>query len=234
RSAGRTGIARLAPASGKGGRIAQDACCHHGLSDRRPSHIDLYDMKPGAPADIRGDFRPIQTKVPGFQICEHMPLQAAIADKLALVRSVHFVEPMEHELQEIFTGFPKASRRPAFGAVLSRFRSATHRQVPAYASVTPSYPKREEVESPQYIGSAHRPLLLGSEGVKDLGLADGVSIEQLQDRRRLLATFDNLLHDLDAASEFAAMDAFTARALDLVSSPRAREAFDLQREPEEV
>src|SRR5262249_13842863 len=147
---------------------------------------------------------------------------------------VQFVEPEQHELQEIFTGFPKSARRPAFGAVLSRFRSATNRQVPAYASLTPRYAKREEVENPQYVGSAHRPLLLGSEGVPDLGLVDGVSIEQLQDRRRLLATFDNLRHDLDAASEFTAMDAFTARALELVSSRKARDAFDLSREPEKV
>ena len=78
-----------------------------------PSHIDLYDMKPDAPAEIRGEFRPIRTNVPGFDICEHMPLHATMADKLALVRSVQFVEPVQHELEEIFTGFPKFARRPS-------------------------------------------------------------------------------------------------------------------------
>ena len=89
-----------------------------------PSHLDMYDMKPDAPADIRGEFRPIRTNVPGFDICEHMPMQTRIADKLALVRSLRWVEPMQHELEEVYTGYPIAARRPSFGAVISRFRGA--------------------------------------------------------------------------------------------------------------
>ena len=89
-----------------------------------PSHIDMYDLKPDAPADVRGEFKPIKTNVPGFDICEHMPMQAKIADKLALVRTVQFVEPMQHELEEVYTGFPKSAKRPAFGAVVSRFGGA--------------------------------------------------------------------------------------------------------------
>src|SRR4051812_975039 len=61
-----------------------------------PSHLDMYDLKPTAPAEVRGEFKPIKTVVPGFDICEHFPLQAGIADKLALVRSLQFVEPMQH------------------------------------------------------------------------------------------------------------------------------------------
>src|SRR4051812_34048169 len=75
-----------------------------------PSHLDTYDLKPGASADYRGEFKPIKTNVPGFELCEHFPLQAKIADKLALVRSVRWVEPMQHELEEVYTGFPKASK----------------------------------------------------------------------------------------------------------------------------
>src|SRR5438045_1214343 len=73
-----------------------------------PSHIDMYDLKPDAPVDCRGDFKPIRTNVPGLDICELMPQQARIADKLALVRTVQFVEPMQHELQEVYSGFPRA------------------------------------------------------------------------------------------------------------------------------
>ena len=87
-----------------------------------PSHIDMYDLKPERPVDYRGEFNPIKTNVPGFDICEHMPLQAQIADKLALVRTVQFVEPMQHELQEMYSGFTKAAKRPSFGSVISRFR----------------------------------------------------------------------------------------------------------------
>src|SRR5205823_2674511 len=100
-----------------------------------PSHIDTYDPKPNAPAEFRGDFRPIRTRVPGFDVCELFPLQAKIADRLAVVRTVQFIEPMQHELEEVYTGFPKASRRPAFGSVVSRFRGGTDGRMPRYVSL---------------------------------------------------------------------------------------------------
>lgn len=87
-----------------------------------PSHVDTYDPKPEAPMAYRGEFQPIRSNVPGFDLCEHMPMQAHIADKLAVVRSVQFVEPMQHELEEVYTGYPKSSARPSFGSVISRFR----------------------------------------------------------------------------------------------------------------
>src|SRR5213595_733718 len=89
-----------------------------------PSHLETYDLKPEASADYRGEFRPIRSNVAGFDLCELFPLQARIADKLAVVRSLQFVEPMQHELEEVYTGFPRAARRPSFGAVVSRFRGA--------------------------------------------------------------------------------------------------------------
>src|SRR6266702_81045 len=96
-----------------------------------PSHMDTYDLKPDAPADFRGEFKPIKTNVPGFDVCEHMPMQAKIADKLALVRTVQFVEPMQHELEEVYTGFPKAAKRPSFGSVVSRFKGGDSK-LPSY------------------------------------------------------------------------------------------------------
>jgi hypothetical protein len=157
-----------------------------------------------------------------------MPLQARIADKLAVVRTVQFVEPMQHELQEVFTGFPKASHRPALGSVISRLRSPSGHAMPAYVSLNPHKP--EEYESPQYLGPTHRPFLFGTEGVRNLGMAENLTLDRLQDRKRLLAALDNMQRDLDVGVEFKAMDAFTARALDIISSPRAKEAFDLSRE----
>src|SRR5437764_14654594 len=71
-----------------------------------PSHIDTYDMKPDAPVEYRGEFKPIRTNVPGFDICEHMPLQAKIADRLALVRNLKF-NPNFHDPVELFSGFKK-------------------------------------------------------------------------------------------------------------------------------
>jgi hypothetical protein len=199
-----------------------------------PSHIDMYDLKPNASADYRGDFKPIRTNVPGFDICEHMPRQARIADKLALVRTVHFVEPMQHELQECYTGFPKAAKRPAFGTVVSRFRGDLDGNVPRYVSLDQYYADHAELENPQYVGAAHRPFLFGSEGVKDLGLTQGLTTDRLGDRKQLMKTFDTLRRDLDTRGDAAALDTFTAQALEMITSPKAREAFDLSREAPRV
>lgn len=198
-----------------------------------PSHLDSYDPKPDAPTNYRGEFRPIRSNVPGFDLCEYLPMQARIADKLALVRSVQFVEPMQHELEEVYTGYPKASQRPSFGAVISRFRGSA-RNLPSYVSLeygttTTSY------ESPQYLGAAHRPLqLVGTAGVSNLSLSRDVTSVRLDDRRALLQHFDTFRRDLDARQESQDMDAYRARAFDILTSPRAREAFDLSREPEQV
>src|SRR4051794_40142490 len=84
-----------------------------------PSHLDMYDMKPEAPAEFRGEFRPIKTNVPGMRISELLPRQAKVADKLAVLRSATWEEP-DHQRIEIFTGFPKRVRRPSFGSYVSR------------------------------------------------------------------------------------------------------------------
>ncbi len=198
-----------------------------------PSHIDMYDLKPDAPAEFRGEFRPIKSKVHGFDLCEHMPLQARIADKLALVRTVQFVEPMQHELEEVYTGFPRSARRPAFGSVISRFRPADSK-MPSYVSLdyntgTSSY------ESPRYLGAAHRPLqLAGTAGVRNLSLTYGVTPARLDDRHGLMRAFDDFRRDVDTKRESKDMDVFTSRAFDIITSSKAREAFDLSREPDRV
>ena len=198
-----------------------------------PSHLDMYDLKPEAPADYRGEFKPINTNVAGFDICEHLPLQARIADKLALVRTVQFVEPMQHELEEVYTGFPKSAKRPAIGSMISRFRGGDGK-VPSYVSleyssgVTP-------YESPQYLGAAHTPLhIAGGEGVRNLGLPHGLSRARLDDRRGILESFDRMRRDLDRCRETQDLDAFNSRAIDIITSPQARDAFDLTRESEQT
>jgi hypothetical protein len=198
-----------------------------------PSHHETYDLKPDAPAEVRGEFNPIRTNVPGFDICEHFPLQAKIADKLALLRTVQWQEPLQHELEEVYSGFPKAARRPSFGAVVSKFRGGDAK-LPSYVSLdyntgTASY------ESPQYLGAAHRPLQhAGNAGVRNLSLLREVTPARLDDRTALLKTFDAQRRELDARREGQDVDAYTARALDIITSPKARDAFDLSKEPQKV
>jgi hypothetical protein len=198
-----------------------------------PSHLDMYDLKPNAPVDYRGEFKPIKTNVPGFDICEHMPLQATIADKLALVRTLQFVEPMQHELEEVYTGFSKASKRPSFGAVVSKFRGADSK-LPSYVSL--DYGERTtSYESPQYLGASHAPLQVsGTSGVRNLSLPWNMPAKRFEDRRGLMHSFDGYRREIDRQCESQDMDAFNARAFDIITSPKARDAFDLSREPERV
>src|SRR5467141_1955406 len=99
-----------------------------------PSHVDTYDMKPEAPAEIRGEFRPIKTNVPGMQLSEMLPRQAKIADKFAVVRSATWEEP-DHQRIEIFTGFPKRQRRPSFGSYVSRLALGCEKTLPKFVSL---------------------------------------------------------------------------------------------------
>src|SRR5438874_423747 len=120
-----------------------------------PSHMDMYDLKPDAPAEFRGEFRPIQTNVAGVQISEHMPLQARMMDKLAVVRSLVSVE--EHSDSLVMTGYSENTNRtaghPSFGAVMSKLRSGRTNDVPPFVSLRGMGPGTE----PGFLGVAHRP-----------------------------------------------------------------------------
>src|SRR6185437_14604015 len=185
-----------------------------------PSHIDMYDLKPNASTEYRGDFKPIKTNVAGFDICELFPKQAQIADKLALVRTVQFVEPMQHELEECYTGFPKADKRPAFGSIISRFQEGGDQRIPRYVSLDQYYGNQAELENPRYVGAAHRAFLYGSEGVKNLSLTRGLTLDRLDDRKQLRGAFDTLRRDIDARGDFGALDTFSAQALEMITSPK--------------
>lgn len=197
-----------------------------------PAHQDTYDLKPDAPDGVRGEFQPIHTNVPGLDVCELLPLQAKLADQLAIIRGIKFAND-NHFVDEIVTGFPPAAHRPAFGSVVSRVRGQN--EIPPYVGFggldlgSPNNP-----ENPQYLGSAHRPFSPGGQGLRNLGLCPGVSLERLADRRHLLGAFDRLDRGLDSNQAMAGVDAFNSRALDMLRSTRAKEAFDLSREPDRV
>jgi Protein of unknown function (DUF1501) len=195
-----------------------------------PSHIDSYDLKPQAPAEIRGEFRPIPTNVPGIQICEHLPQQARIMDKLAVLRGIRSNDLGDHTPHYILTGFPDRGKRPVFGSVVSYLRPRAG-GLPPYVSLMYKAPGLYDNESPTYTGPAHRPFVPKAEGLANLSLAKGVSLERLQDRRQLLREFDTLSREVDHDGSMAGIDAYTRRALEMITSPKAREAFDLSQEP---
>lgn len=191
------------------------------------SHIDSYDMKPNAPAEIRGEFSPISTNVPGIQVCEYMPRHAQMMDKLAVLRGIRSNDLGDHTPHYIVTGFPDRGHRPALGSIVSYLRPRTD-GMPPYVSMM--YRRDGTHENPTYTGAAHRPFVPEGAGLSNLSLADGVSVGQLHERQNLLTQFDSLRQDLDAGQDFAGHDAFTAQALEMVTSPRVRTAFDLSRE----
>jgi hypothetical protein len=195
-----------------------------------PSHIDMYDLKPDAPAEVRGEFKPIRTTVPGMDICELMPLQAKIADRFAIVRNMKF-EQQGHTAPELYTGFVRGDH-PAIGSVVSQQRAATgvRSPLPAYVYLG----DRNHVGHPGFLGKAHEAYMPG-EKATDLGLARGMTLDRLGDRRGLLAAFDRSRHELDdPRGGRAGMDVFTIQALEMMTTNRVRDAFDLSREPDRV
>jgi hypothetical protein len=192
-----------------------------------PTHLDMYDMKPEAPAEFRGELRPIKTNVAGIDICELMPLQAKIMDKLAILRGVRFVD--EHSPHQVMTGFPDRVKRPAFGSVVSSLKGRKD-GLPPYVSLN----YNSMAEDPVYVGAAHRPFVPSGPGLENLGLVSGVSLDRLSNRKELLSHLDTLRREVDYGGSLAGVDAFTSRALDMVTSTAAREAFDVEKEPTAV
>jgi hypothetical protein len=197
-----------------------------------PSHIDMYDLKPEAPAEFRGEFKPIATNVPGIQICELMPQQARMMDRLAVLRSIVSVD--EHSDSLVMTGYSENQNRtqhhPSFGAVLSKLRGGVANDVPPFVSLRGMSPGTE----PGFLGVAHRPFTPDGPGFQNLRLPGGVDAPRMTDRQQLLARFDDIRRDVDASGNMKGMDTFTSRAFDMVASGAVRRALDLTREDPRV
>jgi Protein of unknown function (DUF1501) len=193
-----------------------------------PSHMDMYDLKPDAPKEFRGEFNPIDTNVAGVQICEHMPLQAKMWDKLACVRSI--VSADEHSDSLVMTGYPERDNRtanhPSFGSVVSKLRGSGNGEVPPYVSLRGM--SRYGTE-PGFLGISHRPFTPGGAALQNLRLPNGVSLDRLDQRKALLAGFDDVRRDLDTNGTMSGMDSFTTRAFDMVTSGIVRDALDLNK-----
>jgi hypothetical protein len=193
-----------------------------------PSHMDMYDLKPDAPSESRGEFKPIQTNVPGIQICEHMPLQAKMFDKLACVRSV--IGTNEHSDSAVMTGYSdrinRMAHHPSFGSVVSKLRQGGASDVPPFVSLRGMTRGTE----PGFLGIAHRPFTTGGPGLRNLSLVKGVKEDRVEERKGLLKEFDGVRRDIDASGAMTGMDSFTSRALDMVLSGNVRKALDLKTE----
>jgi hypothetical protein len=203
-----------------------------------PSHVDTYDPKPRAPLEFRGEFGTVATNVPGVVICEHFPRQARVMDKLAIVRSLHHTAA-DHAAGThwVMTGFapvdsvPRGNERPSVGSVVARVAGARRPGMPAYVGV----PVAPAFGLGAYLGPSAQPFAPGgdlAEGakVRNLDPPDGLTLDRLDDRRRLLDRLDRLERRRDASGAMEGMDRFAAEAYAMVTGPSARRAFDLSRE----
>jgi hypothetical protein len=187
---------------------------------------------PDARAEIRGVFRPVRGDGPGVELCELLPEQAKIADRFAVVRSATWQEP-DHQRIEVFTGFPKKTRRPSFGSVVSRL-APTDGSMPSFVSLQGDNGEIAEAEDPLWVGARHRPFVPKNQGLKSLEVSKAVDLARLKDRKALLDSLDTIRRDVDATGQMGALDAYEAQALDMISSGKARRAFDVSEEPDAV
>jgi hypothetical protein len=211
--------------------------------DGGPGHMDTYDMKPQAPAEYRGIWKPIPTNVPGIELTELFPLQATIADKFSIVRSLH------HDSGDHFTGghwmltgrgagvsgASTRGRHPFVGAVATKVTGSRHPGLPAHVAIPygMSIGLRPGYFGGHYLGVHHNPF--ETEGdpndnafqVRNIGLSQDLSIDRLNDRRSLLSAIDALRREMDRSGQFESLDEFDQAAFDLVAGERTRKAFDL-------
>ena len=198
-----------------------------------PPHQDMYDLKMDAPAEVRGEFRPIATNVPGIQICEHLPRLARIMDKLVPLRSVYGSPNGSHDSFICYTGRSFAQQPPggwpSVGSTLSKLLGAKHPSIPPFVGLAPKtgHPPYGSPGHPGFLGSAHSAFRPNGEGQGDLTL-NGISVDRLSDRRQLLTSVDRMRRDLDG--KLAGQDSFTEQALGVLTSSKLAEALDISQE----
>jgi len=198
-----------------------------------PPHQDMYDIKVDAPSEIRGEFSPIKTNVPGIEICEELPLMAKMMDKLVPINSMVGARDSHYSYQ-CMTGHhdrqPPAGGWPAFGSVVSKFQGPVYPGIPPFVSLcytTKHRPYNEPGAGFLGIGqSSFRP----TGPSRDDMVLQGISADQLHDRRSLLSSFDKFRRDWDSSGKMSGMDVFTDRAMGILTSSKLFDALDVSKE----
>lgn len=203
-----------------------------------PSHIDMYDLKPEAPVEFRGEFKPIASNVPGIDIGEHLPRQSKVMDKMALVRSA-FHTNAGHGMgsQWMMTGWQPTLEVndnifPSCGSVVSSLLGPKEQGMPAYVTV----PSNVSFSKAAYLGASHNPFTPegdpNNDGfqVRNLKIPGRVSPERLERRSSLMAQIDRVRRDIDTKGDIDGLDKFYRDAMEMVTSDRAQKAFQIQSE----
>jgi len=232
-------LAQAREASGQNGNSQRATSVIQIWLSGGPSQIDMWDMKPEMPPEIRGPFKPVSTSVPGIQICEHMPLQAALMEKFAIIRSMD-ASASNHTPITFQAANPKAQRTeigrqgggyPSMGSVAAKFRGSNQAGMPPFVALANSLVA--DVYGAGDLGQQYAPL----DGMRVDGkfsLPKGVEVPRLQDRDQLRRELDLFRRSADSSVEFQRQDRYTQEAFDLVLGGAAQKAFDLTSEPDSV
>jgi Protein of unknown function (DUF1501) len=204
-----------------------------------PPHQDMWDIKPDAPKEIRGEFKPIATRVAGIQIGETFHKIAGIADKCVFVRSVIGARG-GHDAIQCNSGWPQDSLRamggrPSVGAVVSRLQGPVDPSVPPFVGLAAPTQHRPwgDPGTVGFLGPSYGPFKPDGDGIADMKI-NGLNRDQLGNRKRLLTSFDNLRREIDSSGNIKGMDAATERALNVLTSSRLLDALDLSKESDKV
>jgi hypothetical protein len=208
-----------------------------------PSHIDMWDPKPDAPVEFRGEFGTVATPVPGVRLCDRLPLTAKLFPKWSIVRSLHHGDAGHSTGDQIcFTGYPAGPSpdenfHPSIGSVVSKQLGHESPTLPPYVMI----PRMVPGTGSAYLGAAHRPFETladpaypGPFKLPNFNLPSGITLDRFGERKALLRDFDQLRADLDTSGQFNAADKFQAKAMEILSTSAARDAFDLDKEPAKV
>jgi hypothetical protein len=199
-----------------------------------PAHQDLFDLKPQAPSDIRGEFMPIGTNVPGMQICEMMPRLAKMADRVALIRSIVGCSG-DHDAFQCLTGRLKRQMPPggwpSLGSFVSKIEGPLNKAIPPFVGLSPKMGHMEWADNgqPGFLGISHAPFRPEGEGKSDMVL-NGVTLDRLTDRRALLNSLDRMKRDVDSSGMMEGLDTFNQQAMGMLTSSKLVEALDLTKE----
>jgi hypothetical protein len=200
-----------------------------------PPHQDMWEIKTEAPKDVRGDFSPISTKVPGIQIGECFPKIAAMMDKFAIIRSVVGCVD-NHDGYQCLSGWPRRDSvsiggRPSIGSIVAKVQGAVEPSIPPFVALADrtSHEEWSEPGAPGFLGSAYQAFKPSGQGMTDLRL-NGVTLDRLQDRKALLRGLDDLKRSSDATGMLAGMDAFSEAAFGVLTSSKLADALDLNKE----
>src|SRR5205807_672880 len=242
-STGAVGVSLADLAQASTARPANDVNCILLFLVGGPSQLDTWDLKPNAPDSVRGPFQPIQTNVPGVDICEHFPRMAGMADRYAIVRSVHHRAAPIHETghQMMQTGhlFRGGQEHPHYGAVMSHLRGSRNGLPPFVVLPGPIGNTGVSVSHGQgagYLGARHEPFLLRGDPaapgfrVTDLSAPAGLDPARLKTRKALLDAVDKAHRAFDATEDSRSRDNAYEQAFGLIFSARSKKAFDVAAE----